>query len=79
MTPPTIAPTLFLDEVEVCALDADMVLRGGEVVIRTDETMAEGLLLLITEAADIEPVVEIVVASWSCTRASSRSSPFFLT
>lgn len=32
MTPPTIAPALFLDEVGVCVLDADALLKGGEVV-----------------------------------------------
>lgn len=77
MTPPTIAPALFLDEV-VCVLDAEVLLRGGEVLVGLDETTAEGLLLLVTELADVEAVVEIVVAS-SCTRASSRASPFLLT
>ena len=76
MTPPTIAPVLFLDEVEVCALDAD-VLFGDEVLIRLDETMDDRLLLLVTKVTDVEPV-EFVVASRSCTRASSRFSPFFL-
>ena len=78
MTPPTIAPVLFLDDVAVCALDADVVLTGGEVLIGLDESMAEGLPLLVTEVAGIEPVVEIVVVPRSCTRASSRFSPLFV-
>ena len=32
MTPPTIVPALFLDEVGGCVLDAGVLLKGGEVV-----------------------------------------------
>ena len=66
MTPPTIAPAFSLDEVKVWALDADVLLREGEVLIGLDEV------------ADIEAVVEIVVVSRSCTRTFSRFSPSFL-
>lgn len=32
MTPPTIAPVLFLDEFDVCVLGVGLLFKGGEVV-----------------------------------------------
>lgn len=47
MTPPTIAPVLFLEEFGVCVLATDILLEGSEVVGEEDN-VPDGLMLVVS-------------------------------